>query len=120
MSRNRQIGLMVVAAVLATGMLHALRPSGRRPPEQNLLEQSPQPVRRVKRRTASARTTDDVVPETTVTTPQTVYVPALDGTGLIALDHSIRTRLLYGANYSGGLDSNPGGPGESTDLRAPS
>jgi hypothetical protein len=35
-----------------------------------------------------------------------VYVPALDGTGLIALDSEARSRYLYGASYSGGIDSN--------------
>lgn len=53
----------------------------------------------------------------------TIYVPALDGTGLIALDHTIHTRFLYGANYTGGYDSNPTdlahGPGSGTFLLSP-
>lgn len=39
--------------------------------------------------------------------PEPTYVPALDGTGLIALDHTLHTRYLYGAKYSGGYDTNP-------------
>jgi hypothetical protein len=35
------------------------------------------------------------------------YVPALDGTGLILVNHSVRSRFLLGANYSGGYDTNP-------------
>jgi hypothetical protein len=37
----------------------------------------------------------------------TVYVPSLDGTGLIALNDTVRTHLLVGGTYSGGWDSNP-------------
>ena len=38
-----------------------------------------------------------------------VYVSALNGTGLIAQDEALRGRLLMGANYSGGYDTNPNG-----------
>ena len=37
----------------------------------------------------------------------TVYVPALDGSGLIDLSSPVRTHLLVGGTYSGGWDSNP-------------
>ncbi len=37
----------------------------------------------------------------------TTYVPSLDGTGLIALNSKVRTRMLVGATYSGGWDTNP-------------
>jgi hypothetical protein len=38
---------------------------------------------------------------------QTTYVPSLDGSGLIAINDMFRTRMLVGANSSGGWDSNP-------------
>ena len=44
--------------------------------------------------------TDSVAP--------TEYVPALDGSGLIALDSVQRFHFLFGGSVSGGWDSNPG------------
>jgi hypothetical protein len=44
-------------------------------------------------------------PETTGTQPE--YVPALDGSGLIALDSVRHFHLLAGGTFSGGWDSNP-------------
>jgi hypothetical protein len=37
----------------------------------------------------------------------TVYVPTLNGTGLIAMDSTLKTHLLIGGTTSGGWDSNP-------------
>jgi hypothetical protein len=51
----------------------------------------------------------DDVPLTKDTDAAPVYVPALDGTGLISQDEALRGRLLLGANYSGGYDTNPNG-----------
>jgi hypothetical protein len=39
---------------------------------------------------------------------ETEYVPALNASGLIALNNMIKTRILVGANFSSGWDSNPG------------
>jgi hypothetical protein len=39
---------------------------------------------------------------------ETEYVPALDASGLIALNNTLKTQLLVGANFSNGWDSNPG------------
>jgi hypothetical protein len=50
---------------------------------------------------------EEVQPKNTDTTP--VYVPALDGTGLMSQDEALRGRLLVGANYSAGYDTNPNG-----------
>jgi hypothetical protein len=38
---------------------------------------------------------------------QMQYAPALNGTGLISLDSSAPSHLLFGATFSGGWDSNP-------------
>lgn len=54
---------------------------------------------------------------------ETTYVPALNASGLIALDDTLRTQLLMGANYSSGWDSNPSqqhnGAGTGTILFSP-
>lgn len=51
------------------------------------------------------------------------YVPALDGSGLILMDHSVRSRLLVGAEVSGGYDTKPeevpGSPGSATSVISP-
>jgi hypothetical protein len=52
---------------------------------------------------------DDVPPSWSNNTAPESYVPALDGTGLIGHDEALRGRLLLGANYSGGYDTNPNG-----------
>lgn len=51
------------------------------------------------------------------------YVPALDGSGLILMDHSVQSRLLVGAQFSGGYDTKPeeipGAPGSATAVISP-
>jgi hypothetical protein len=51
------------------------------------------------------------------------YVPALDGTGLILMDHSVQSRLLIGAELSGGYDTRPeeipGAPGSVISVISP-
>jgi hypothetical protein len=51
------------------------------------------------------------------------YAPALDGSGLILMDHSVRSRLLVGAEYSGGYDTHPeeipGSPGSALSVISP-
>lgn len=60
-------------------------------------------------------------PATADTAPN--YVPALDGSGLILMDHSVRSRLLIGAAYSGGYDTHPeeipGAPGSVISVISP-
>jgi hypothetical protein len=51
------------------------------------------------------------------------YAPALDGTGLILMDHSVSSRLLIGAEFSGGYDTrpeeSPGAPGSAISVVSP-
>jgi hypothetical protein len=51
------------------------------------------------------------------------YAAALDGSGLILMDHSVRSRLLIGAEYSGGYDTHPeeipGSPGSALSVISP-
>jgi hypothetical protein len=51
------------------------------------------------------------------------YAPALDGSGLILMDHSVRSRLLIGAEYSGGYDTHPeeisSAPGSAISVISP-
>ncbi len=48
------------------------------------------------------------------------YAPALDGSGLILMDHSVQSRLLVGAEVSGGYDTRPeevpGAPGSGISV----
>jgi hypothetical protein len=105
MSKCRPISLVAVAVVLTAGALRAQRTA---PYAQTSTPESSNG------QAGDGETTPQTTPvETEQPTPassdipQTVYVPALDGTGLIALDHSTHSRYLYGASYSGGFDSNP-------------
>jgi hypothetical protein len=56
----------------------------------------------------------DALPRRASDLDQVEYVPALDGTGLISVDHSVRSRFLLGVIYSGGYDTNP-----NTEPNAP-
>lgn len=51
------------------------------------------------------------------------YAPALDGSGLILMDHSVRSRLLVGAEFSGGYDTHPeeipSSPGSALSVISP-
>jgi len=70
--------------------------------------------------TGAAAKKDNPPPESTSQTPEPQYVPALDGTGLIALDTPKPFQLLVGGTVSGGWDSNPEDltGGESTGVYA--
>jgi hypothetical protein len=112
MSNNLKIGMLLLAVCFATGSIQAqtTAPSASQPTggagtgatdaqqtatDETAPRKSPPPA-------------DDVpLPKDTDTAP--VYVPALDGTGLIGQDEALRGRLLVGANYSGGYDTNPNG-----------
>ncbi len=121
MSKRGQIGLMVVTTVLGTGMLHA-QVAGTETPGTGAMGVDSSTSQTDPAQDAPIRAADRTQ-DTGVNQPQTVYVPALDGSGLIALDHSIHTRFLYGANYSGGYDSNPSdlaqGPSSGAFLISP-
>ena len=66
---------------------------------------------------------NDSTQASSVQQTETTYVPALNASGLIALDETLRTQLLVGANYSSGWDSNPAqqhnGAGTGTILFSP-
>jgi hypothetical protein len=57
--------------------------------------------------TVGSSTADSAQTPEAPVAPLTAYVPALDGTGLIAMNSSVKTHFLIGGTYSGGWDSNP-------------
>jgi hypothetical protein len=112
MSNNMRIGMLLLTVCIATGPLGAqlTSPSTSQAATAAGTGETDAPQtgtdEGVPRKT-SLPAEDVALPKDTDTAP--VYVPALDGTGLISQDEALRGRLLLGANYSGGYDTNPNG-----------
>jgi hypothetical protein len=112
MSNNMRIGMLLLTVCIGTGPLGAQSTSpssSQAAAEAGTGETDAQQTGtddRVPRKTPPPAE-DVALPKDTDTGP--VYVPALDGTGLISQDAARRGRLLLGANYSGGYDTNPNG-----------
>jgi hypothetical protein len=107
MRKNLQIGLVLLGFnLLATAALVAQSPAANTSPvaqtdataQETQQEQWTPPDQGEQTHALPGRGADSDSVE---------YVPALDGTGLISVDHSVRSRLLLGASYSGGYDTNP-------------
>jgi hypothetical protein len=112
MNKNLGIGILLLAVSFATGSIGAqtTSPSASQSAVQAGTGETdtPQAGTDETAQHQQAKPADEApLPKDEDAAP--VYVPTLNGTGLIAQDEALRGRLLLGANYSGGYDTNPNG-----------
>jgi hypothetical protein len=111
MRSNLKIGMLLLAMCFATGSIRAqsASPAVSQSTTAGTGEVDAQQAGSDETVPRKSSPPAEDVPLSKDTNGEPVYVPALDGTGLISQDEALRGRLLIGANYSGGYDTNPNG-----------
>jgi hypothetical protein len=99
------LGLTLLGVQLFSVSLFAQSAAGTAPVAQT--DTTAQEVQQEQRTASDQEDRADALPRRGPDSDSVEYVSALDGTGLISVDRSVRSRLLLGANYSGGYDTNP-------------
>lgn len=111
MKKGLQIGVILLGFQQCSALLFAQAVAGTLPvvqPDPSVQEaQAVEQVQHEQQTSSDQEEQPDALPRRASGLDQVEYVPALDGTGLISVDHSVRSRFLLGVNYSGGYDTNP-------------